>query len=356
MPICKSYRPSGFGYWNSGDIMPRIYDSILNCSIYLYASRQDAEEGEKSGGSGFIAEVDSSLIDFGGFFYAVTNSHVIIEGKSSVIRVNTTKDDFAIIETDARDWYHHPDGDDLAVIPFHPDITRYRLLHVPLELFITRQLMKDANLGAGDEIFMVGRFIGYDGKQQNEPIVRFGNLSLTNPVPIKHERGYRQESFLVEMRSLSGFSGSPVFIPIEISPLNMPRPQAGELYTHEEAPYLLGIDWGHRNVYEEVLEKQPDENGHDICVEEGWKVKTNTGISYVIPAWKLRELLYIEELVEMRRKTEEYLERRAKELRKPKETGTSLDVLTKNEFHKILDKASQPIKFEDESDSGKSET
>ncbi len=311
--------------------MPRIKESILNCTIYLYSTKQDAQNGDRTGGSGFIVGVDSEKFEWAAHFYAVTNSHVIKEGKSSVIRVNATQGKPETIETDERDWYHHPNGDDLAIIPFQPDITKYRLLHVPSSMFISKQIMDDENLGAGDEVFMVGRFIGYDGKQKNEPIVRFGNLSITTPVPIEHPRGYNQESFLAEMRSLSGFSGSPVFIPLEISPLNMPRPSKAEYYESENELKLLGIDWGHRDLHEKVLQKNYDEYGKVSYekVEDNLWYMANSGISHVVPAWKLGELLNIEKLVEMRKKDEEYLEKRCAELREPKDTDASLDVLKK---------------------------
>ncbi len=270
--------------------MSRINDKIFNCAIYLYKSVQDAERGEKTGGSGFIVGVPSSA--GGGYIYAVTNSHIIREANSPIIRINKKVEDFDIYICDTTDWYHHPDGDDLAVLPLSVEITKYRLGFVPIDLFVNAKIIKDGDIGAGDETFTIGRFIGYDGKQRNEPIVRFGNLSIGTPVGIEHERGYTQESYLVESRSLSGFSGSPVFI--HILPMSYRPGLKGNVGT-TRGPWLLGVDWGHKYTYESVREK----NG-EIC-NEGWKVKTNSGISCVVPAWKLYELLYIEELVEMRK-------------------------------------------------------
>ena len=82
----------------------------------------------------------------------------------------------------------------------------------------------------------------------------------------------------------------------------------------------------------------------------------NSGFSLVIPSYKLLELLNIKELVEMRKKGDEEAEKRNKLQQERKETNTSLDAITKDDFHKILHKASQPIKHEVESDSKSSET
>ena len=59
---------------------------------------------------------------------------------------------------------------------------------------------------------MVGRFVSHEGKQQNSPAVRFGNIAMMQKEKIIDERGVAQESFLVEIRSLPGYSGSAVLI------------------------------------------------------------------------------------------------------------------------------------------------
>ena len=105
--------------------------------------------------------------------------------------------------------------------------------------------------------------------------------------PIYNEkRGLSQESFLVEMHSLPGYSGSPVFV-----------------YDHHvrmwEQKYmqvgirLLGIDWCHLSTYEPVLEKDSENRFEKI---NGQFVRSNTGMAGVVPAWKLKELLNSEEV------------------------------------------------------------
>jgi hypothetical protein len=66
--------------------------------------------------------------------------------------------------------------------------------------------------GPGEEIVMLGRFLGYDRTDENKPAARFGHLAMAPTVPINHPWGFTQPSFLIECRSVSGFSGSPVFI------------------------------------------------------------------------------------------------------------------------------------------------
>ena len=306
---------SGYSYWTTEEIMSRINDAILGCAIYLYETVADANAGEKSGGSGFVVGFPSEKVE-GTYIYAVTNSHVIKEAKSPKIRINIIGDRTEVIDYDELMWHHHPNGDDIAVSPISITQGKHKLNWIPTSTFITEKIISDVKIGAGDEAFMVGRFIGYDGKQQNEPIVRFGNMAIGSVVKIPHPRGYLQESFLVETRSLSGFSGSPVFLYI---PPFAHRPSKKAIESKSYGPWLLGVDWGHQNIYNKVLDKNGDE------VPEGWKVKDNTGISNVIPVWKLSELLNIDELVKMRSENDDKEVKRMAEMRKPKESDISLD-------------------------------
>src|SRR5215475_6135267 len=74
-----------FKIWKEEPLMPRLDDQFLDCSIFLYPSVEDAERGERIGGSGFLASVhglyagpylpgtDSPI----SHFYAVSNRHVV---------------------------------------------------------------------------------------------------------------------------------------------------------------------------------------------------------------------------------------------------------------------------------------
>jgi hypothetical protein len=272
----------------------RIEDKILDCSIYLYPSKREALDGEKSGGSGFLVGILSET-GAGVYIYAVTNSHVIREAKSPIIRLNTVDDNLEIIECTEREWYHHPDGDDLAVCPLSLDMKKYKQTVLSTDMFITPEILAKEKIGVGDEVFMIGRFIGYDGKLRNTPTVRFGNMSIGTVEPIEHQRGHLQDSFLIETRSLSGYSGSPVFV--HILPFSKRPGHKG--WSVEAGPWLLGIDWGHKHFFQKVCDK----NGREL--EDEWTVPTNSGVTCVVPVWKLLELLNIKEFTEMRKKEDD---------------------------------------------------
>lgn len=285
--------------------MPRIADQFLDSVVYLYPSVEDAEVGRAAGGTGFLINIPSEEHEGYGFAYCVTNSHVVREGEgnSPVIRLNTKDGGTDIIELSNENWVHHQDGDDLAVCPMamnDPDYFNY--YEIPLRLLATKELMERQRIGPGDEVFMVGRFVTHEGRQRNTPVVRFGNISMMPWEPIGHGRGYAVESFLVETRSLSGFSGSPVFVyitPYSARPKGFPEAEQGI--------WLLGVDWGHLPVHESVKKKEREKW---VDVPEGWVVKSNSGQMAVAPAWKLQELIDQEELVVGRKEAEDELTRK----------------------------------------------
>jgi hypothetical protein len=63
--------------------VPRIPDQLLDSVIYLYRCRQDAESGERTGGTGFLVSEPATVPGAPATLYAVTNSHVIREGQIS---------------------------------------------------------------------------------------------------------------------------------------------------------------------------------------------------------------------------------------------------------------------------------
>ncbi|MDP9383051.1 MAG: hypothetical protein M3Q29_23515 [Chloroflexota bacterium] len=173
--------------------LPRIEDQILDCVVYLYPSVEDAEAGKRVGGTGFLVGIPSKVNESRVYLYAATNSHVIREGKSPVIRLNTKEGKKAVLELAQEDWVHHRDADDVAACPFvlaDPDAYGHRF--IPQSQFLTEGSIRELDVGPGDNVYMVGRFVSHEGHQRNIPIVRFGNISMMPWEPIRHERGIDQ--------------------------------------------------------------------------------------------------------------------------------------------------------------------
>ncbi len=283
--------------------MPRISDNYLDCVIYLYRTSDDAQRGERVGGTGFIVRVNAVVEGASHHLYAVTNKHVIRKGQATVIRINTPDGGFHVMESASMDWVDHWAADDLSVLPLpHVTPNLYAYRSIPTQLFITKELLLTYNLGIGDDVFLVGRFINHEGKQRNLPAVRFGNIAMMPTEPIRNEEGLAQESFLVELRSQGGYSGAPVFVWRPAEGVNV-SPTAGLFNQAVHGPWLLGVNWGHLPLDSPV--REPD----GTPVSEGWIVSGNTGMANVVPAWKLVELLDSKELVLQRQRIEAASER-----------------------------------------------
>jgi len=283
--------------------MPRINPRALRTAIYLYPTRQAAEKGEPIGGSGFIVGVRSNVFQEMAYLYAVSNHHVITSGQygNAVIRLNTIAGNINIKERKPHEWESHPRGLDISITPIQLDEETKNISFVDERNFITEEIISKFNIGPGDDLFMVSALSTNVGKQRNAPAVRFGNLSQM-PIegePLRGTNGIDQESFSADMRSIPGHSGSPVFLEIPRTSARYDKDEKGYL-TPSEVSYifLLGIDWSHLNYNSPVL---------DACMEKVDPprfVKLNSGIAGVIPAWNIREVLYMEKFVEQRKESD----------------------------------------------------
>jgi len=256
-----------------------------------------------------------------GWMYIVTNWHVVKKASNPVVRINRKDGTADCIETEESYWRQHPAGDDIGILRcgIGEDL---KVQSIPTTMFLTRQLVEDEDVGIGDDSFMIGRFINHEGRQQNAPAVRFGNIAMMPKEPIKSLYGINQESFLLEIRSLPGYSGSAVILysPCAMNDMSTRRfgkPKAIPEFslrrkTREQqeefaaqlggalwpkGPYLLGIDWCHLQARVPLIDK----DGKPV---DGLFVEQNSGMAGVIPAWKILEAINSEEQLMARRKDE----------------------------------------------------
>jgi Trypsin-like peptidase domain len=356
--------------------MPRIWDTLTGIAVYIYGSLNEAEHGlSLSGaGSGFVVEVNHETNEKHSSLYVVTNEHVVRKAGTPVIRFNR-KDGVLPAEclpTQRNEWKTHQDADDIAVFPLDYDWRPLLFNSVNLNQFVTPQMIIDEDIGIGDDTVMVGRFIDHDGGQRNAPSVRFGNIAMMNKEKIHNdETGIDQESFLVETRSLPGYSGSAVLLwsPCAMNGLSArrggkekPGPLSNDLnkamenfqkiepFLNPKGPYLLGIDWCHLQSKAYVV--MPHENGSDKRHPDNWFVRQNSGMAGVIPAWKIADVLKCEELMNKRREQTESNNRksgavsldsadRAESAMQKTEKGLEIPVPTESQFFDDLRKASR---------------
>lgn len=323
-----------YWYWERTR-MPKIAPPFLWSVVYLYPDADSAERGERTGGTGFLVGVGPNKDEDVGrewvrdekalysaqesgpwSLYVVTAAHVVRKG-NSVVRMATWRGETRVLDLPPDAWHTHPDGDDVAVCPVGLAEGHKQISFIPASFVLSEKARDFQRFVPGDEVFFVGRFMGHDGRQRNTPTVRFGNIAMSEPERILNdESGISQESFLVELRSLPGYSGSPVFAYYTAGTLRLDKPSEeggtplpGFEFQGIGSVWLLGIDWCH--LYSEEPVRQPD----GVRISERYFVKQNSGMAGVVPAWKLLELLYGEELTDIR--TEEFEERRKATMAEP---------------------------------------
>jgi len=193
---------------------------------------------------------------------------------------------------------------------------------------------------------MVGRFINHEGKQRNSPTIRFGHISMmpSDDDPVSHSLNPSgsQVSFLVEVHSVPGYSGSPVMVrpfPTEKLPAVTHATifenvfQTAPYYqmvakTLIGGPWFLGVQWGVLTLPDPA---DPQKRHY-------------TGLSGVVPAWYLREFLDSERLKMLRKQEQRrYIEEASNRGTEVTDLDPERRAITKQKFEEALKKASRKV-------------
>jgi hypothetical protein len=308
--------------------VPRLPPEVLNCTFYLYQSVADAKEGSKFGGIGFFVGYPTGVR--GVFPYAVTNWHVAVRDGFSVMRVNTVSGT-DIFDFDASEWEFLPGQDDLAVIRPSLMLLRkdfHQVTTLNVGMFVTEADMKSLSIGAGEDIFMIGRFVDHDGKEQNVPAARFGNISTTPQIVIQPTGAKNLGSFILDVHSRTGYSGSPVFT---YRTVGTDLTRLDQLLGSHFFVKLLGIHWGQFPEMWELKEgKKPRSEVTQIAGNEKY-VEGMSGMTLSIPSWRIRSFLEQPKFVEERERLVETMKQNLSPV--PKAESASPPATDENPTH-----------------------
>ncbi len=227
------------------------------------------------------------------FFHAVTAKHVVrwIDGQRFLIGLNFKDGKAGWFSSDMKWWYHPTDEVDAAVTVFTPT-SRFDIEYIPETAFVTEETISKYQIGIGDEIAIIGLFTRFYGKTKHIPIVRGGNIAMMPSEKLPQtdgEKDCEMDVYLVEGRSIGGLSGSPVFVrhTVHVGSLaasdGKPQTLSGLGHSH-----FLGLMRGHWDLPVSLQGEQAE--------------AVNMGVSIVVPAKKILEVLYHPELVELREK------------------------------------------------------
>jgi hypothetical protein len=286
-----------------------VPEEVRKCVIFL---QYQSGQGPQFAGTAFLVALKDELNPGEWFTYAVTAKHVI-----EFIRENSPDDDVhvranlsaggtATFAAHASLWLPHPTDSttDVAVLEW-PDDDGFDVLKFPLPYAAATEVeMRQAGIGVGDEVFLVGLFHLHHGRDRNIPIVRVGNIAAMPEEPVQVGTGGElMDAYLIEARSIGGLSGSPVFV----------QPGGAPLMNFPETPlavpaiFLLGLMHGHWNIDAAQID--------DGLSGEATRERLNTGIGVVVPITKVLETIQQERLAQRRKDT--VAQRRAKRIPHP---------------------------------------
>jgi hypothetical protein len=194
----------------------------------------------------------------------------------------------------------------VAVCPFSPTFiddegneTRFDIQSLILNgpkdrSFLPTEEFK-SQFGLGSEIVIIGLFRNHFGTDRNIPIVRLGNISAQPGELIHTKYGREVKAYLVEARSISGLSGSPV-LALPDNTVVAAKVFRG-LSADVQLAALIGLMHGHFDI--------PNLNEDVVTDDSEPERSVHTGIGVVIPVEKIVETINNPELVALRKSAAE---------------------------------------------------
>jgi hypothetical protein len=239
--------------------------------------------------TGFLVLAYQRRVPDVAFPHLVTTAHVLAAMQRKRMPIycclNRRDGTAAVVPLGTKKWFVHPEepqNTDVAVLPFWVDLDVLDHDYIPLFNRVERQPRASGMnlLNVGAEIFAISLYRAGAGAERNIPIVRIGNVASMpeDRVPTRHAGDLT--AYLVELRSSTGLSGSPVFAnpPLERTTRNLDEAMWGE-------HVFVGLMHGHLSAPDLGEESEGDQAAP-------FTVGSHTGIGVVVPGWKIIETLY----------------------------------------------------------------
>lgn len=283
----------------------RVETQILKTIVFIEVDADEPvepgrpEQSVKLWGTGFLVSVpDSRLGKNASFTYLVTNRHVAqaieqdkngncvsLHIRQMHVRLNLKEPiggrrlaKLQIPLSGDIHWFFPKDeASDLAVIPFGIS-DKYDLIPISSKMFLTEENLNQNRVGPGDKVLTGGFYSGYMGLHEIQPILREGVMAMRPDGPMLTTLCKPGVVYLADVHVIPGNSGSPIFI---IPSLGLgANASIGGL---PDVFGLLGVISGYMYESEDFT----------LRASTTWKgsLNANSGISVVVPAQQLKELL-----------------------------------------------------------------
>lgn len=289
----------GLWLWDRRSCTMRVHDDVPGCIVFLGLTNERGQFIPY--GTGFCVLIAERTL---GYPYVVTALHVIdqIPGDVVSMRIKHHNEGFRSLAVEKSFFFGHPAHDpskqyiDVAAAYLNDTQPNDPITWVREEEFATDAEIDLHNIGIGDEVVVPGLLLNHIGETRNIPVVRTGNIAAMRAEPVPTDFGF-MDAYLVEIRSINGLSGSPAFLHMGVRPPLLKKAPLGSTKTH----YLLGLMHGYYIV---------NGTSGEGSTGDPPKVRTtssppmtgdmNTGIAIAVPAQRILETLYRQEIKEGR--------------------------------------------------------
>ncbi|MGP8270159.1 MAG: trypsin-like peptidase domain-containing protein [Terracidiphilus sp.] len=294
--------------------------TVVFITLELRTPNRSHDSGRTAGanpitlhGTGFLITVPDSRLPSGRVFsYLATNRHVAEaieqdeEGRCVRHEIQRTyvtlnlkepvNGERAVKQTLALSSEYHwyfPSAEavDLAVIPFVPaNENLYDTKKLSIEQLLPAETIEKDNIVPGDPVLTVGFFFAYAGLHQIQPIVREGVLAMLPDGPMTTTMCEAGNVYLADVHITPGNSGSPIFI--------IPKLGLGSGVSLTGSPNVFGL----LGVVSGYMQETSDLT---LRASTTWSasVHANSGVSVIVPAQQLKDLLEAPELRALRDET-----------------------------------------------------
>ena len=274
----------------------RLPDNIIECVAFICVQRTDKGIARyESIGTAFFMSIDSKTVSNAKYSYLVTAKHLVQGGEQLYLRMNTKGGAYELIRLEEQWMFSQDQSVDLAVMPFAPDSRIFEYKTGDCTMLATESKLTEHSIGIGEEIAIPGLFVARTGNKRNIPIVRFGNIAAMPSEKLIDKKGQEYHAYLVEVRSIGGLSGSPVFAYLGPSRVNPPK---GNIDLGHWYIFLVGVVRGH---WSQLKPK------HKINVLADDAENVNMGIAVVTPATELEAIIYGDYLTKGRARKDQEL-------------------------------------------------
>jgi hypothetical protein len=280
----------------------RLPDRILRTSCLLGFKKETPQYA----GSGFVVAVPDTHGN--SHLYVVTAQRLArrMECCPIIMGFRYRDGSKALLEADNVHWYVHAtdaNAVDVAVTPFAPaQRDRLDLEAIPEHLFASDERMRNGSIGVGDEIQAITEFTRFSYEDRHLPIIRTGHLAMLPAPRIPVKNFEPMEAYVAE---IEGLSGSPVWVrPTDYVNAQQrdggkekpPVPSSGDVDM-----IFLGLLHGPWAIAKAAMQGESAQ----------YTERMTSGMSIVVPAHKILEVINQPELVAMRSKGDAKAEKKS---------------------------------------------